>query len=1040
MFVFLLCMTAVFAANTGTMNFYDEDGTAIDHVGVWVFECADSSCSELTGYSDNDAVIYINTGSGNSAVITVGDVSQTTYYIAYVFADATDSYLPHYETFYFTGAGGNIGVLDVTLNKKDVCRSTIQSFSVTNSVEPYMPVIVDVEAALEADTYSAFSFVDDGIYDWGVDDSRYDDWYTSDVDVTLLITKELTIGPYTFQTPVYSDSTEVNIIADGTENVKFTYTPTQEGTYTAKVTTSVQDTQCASTDEQSSSQKYTVVGGNTSEYCYTLVDNLAVYDTYGIAISTPYTGETYTVAVDKISNAVSADGTLTALETMFTSFVLNENSDTDFALSETADMNTDTTSYETYSFSWTPTSVGDNTITVNGAAASCPYSTNNDETDELVIYVEEGSEVSDVFQPEITSCSADPIIAYIGEEIDFDADVSLTTYIYEVFGEMSYLWDFADGSSLSDKESAHSYTAAGIYDATITATHEDGGYDTCNVTVEIIENNVPTISCIFDGTTGYVNNAISLEVSASDSDGIITSYAWDFGDGNVDTTTTGSASNLYNTAGTYVATVVITDDAGATASCNGNIIIEEQPANLELSCALLPTEGSVDEELILNVEGSKDLIAFAWDFGDGNVDTTTTGSMIYSYTKAGTYTIFVEGADANANIASCSHDVTITENSVENEIPEAVCNGPYSSYVGEEITFSAGGSSDIDGIIVTYDWDFGDNTGQIVQNEITAYTYTEAGEYAVTMTVTDDAGETNSCTTTATVDVHSDALILDCSMLPTHAIADYPIAFNVDAEDSDGNIVRFDWDFGDGETESTIGSSTEHIYDSGNFAIRVTVTDDEGNTASCEQNINVAADTPAVAVASATPTSGESTLTVQFSSAGSSGDAPLIYKWSFGDGSGTSTSANPRHDYAKDGTYTAVLQVTDADGDTDTDSVIIIVTDGLDNNARDHYYIDGIAVSNDGIVNAGDTLELYISTKNIAGIDKSAVSFNAVIQELGIYATSGELDIDTGETEAVVLYMDIPADAVTGIYYARITVSDDDVTRIIYRDIVVEQK
>ena len=78
------------------------------------------------------------------------------------------------------------------------------------------------------------------------------------------------------------------------------------------------------------------------------------------------------------------------------------------------------------------------------------------------------------------------------------------------------------------------------------------------------------------------------------------------------------------------------------------------------------------------------------------------------------------------------------------------------------------------------------------------------------------------------------------------------------------------------------------------------------------------------AVILATPSSGPAPLTVTFSSAGSSdpdGD-PITYSWNFGDG-GTSTQANPSHTYGSNGTFTAVLTVTDSNNAFRTDQVTI---------------------------------------------------------------------------------------------------------------------
>jgi glucose/arabinose dehydrogenase len=86
----------------------------------------------------------------------------------------------------------------------------------------------------------------------------------------------------------------------------------------------------------------------------------------------------------------------------------------------------------------------------------------------------------------------------------------------------------------------------------------------------------------------------------------------------------------------------------------------------------------------------------------------------------------------------------------------------------------------------------------------------------------------------------------------------------------------------------------------------------EQNPASIRRIRYTLGNRPPVAVATATPTTGQAPLPVTFSSAGSSDPegAPLSYSWTFGDG-GTSTQANPTHTYQAAGQYVARLTVSD---------------------------------------------------------------------------------------------------------------------------------
>ena len=99
-------------------------------------------------------------------------------------------------------------------------------------------------------------------------------------------------------------------------------------------------------------------------------------------------------------------------------------------------------------------------------------------------------------------------------------------------------------------------------------------------------------------------------------------------------------------------------------------------------------------------------------------------------------------------MASDSTTATITLPA--NQPPVADPNGPYIGTVGSPVQFDGTGSFDPDGgSIVAYDWDFGDgNTGT---GAPPTHTYAVAGTYAVSLTVTDDEGVSDTGTTSATI-------------------------------------------------------------------------------------------------------------------------------------------------------------------------------------------------------------------------------------------------------------------------------------------------
>jgi len=133
--------------------------------------------------------------------------------------------------------------------------------------------------------------------------------------------------------------------------------------------------------------------------------------------------------------------------------------------------------------------------------------------------------------------------------------------------------------------------------------------------------------------------------------------------------------------------------------------------------------------------------------------------------------------------------------------------------------------------------------------------------------------------------------------------------------DTDGTIVSWLWDFGDGQT-STEQNPTHTYTQDGTYTVTLTVTDDNLETDDDTTTADIS-DSDPVADFVASPTSGVEPLTVTFTDQSISWDEIDSWLWDFGDGQ-TSTEQNPTHEYTE-GTYTVSLTIQEADTDSDSE-------------------------------------------------------------------------------------------------------------------------
>ena len=141
--------------------------------------------------------------------------------------------------------------------------------------------------------------------------------------------------------------------------------------------------------------------------------------------------------------------------------------------------------------------------------------------------------------------------------------------------------------------------------------------------------------------------------------------------------------------------------------------------------------------------------------------------------------------------------------------------------------------------IVKYSWNFGN--GGTASGMVAKENFETAGVYTVSLTVTDDAGNTASTTQTVTVGTSSPGgLAANFTFSPTAPLPNDLVNFNASTSTSADPIVNYQWDFGDGATASTASKTTTHAYAVARiYVVTLTIRDSKGRSATTSKNVTL---------------------------------------------------------------------------------------------------------------------------------------------------------------------------------------------------------
>ena len=215
---------------------------------------------------------------------------------------------------------------------------------------------------------------------------------------------------------------------------------------------------------------------------------------------------------------------------------------------------------------------------------------------------------------------------------------------------------------------------------------------------------------------------------------------------------------------------------------------------------------------------------YHWNFGDGS--NSTSKNPIHAYNKTGTFNVTLMVTDEDGMSNSTTKQIIVTNNP---PVPDF-------SYSSNPTTVSAVEFTDKstdDGTIVSWQWNFGDGTTSNEKNP--SHRYNEIGKYTVTLTVTDEDGNTNQISKEVNIKNHPP---VPAFTYPNILRTNETIHFTDGSYDPDGYIVSWQWDFGDGNKSNEKNPSHKYLLP-GTYRVKLSVKDDYGISKSITKNVNV---------------------------------------------------------------------------------------------------------------------------------------------------------------------------------------------------------
>ncbi len=495
----------------------------------------------------------------------------------------------------------------------------------------------------------------------------------------------------------------------------------------------------------------------------------------------------------------------------------------------------------------------------------------------------------------------------------------------DVDGEIaSREWRLGDGTTAEDAVVLHTYDRPGEYLITLRVSDDQGerAIQTRSVT---IASRAPIAAFTRSVERPNAEESVRFDASAShDPDGEVAVYRWDFdGDGTYEQETTDSiVEHAFASGGDYDVGLVVADSNGDASSPFVDPIYVNRPPTAEFQLSAFES-GELAPIRFADLSYDEDgvVTSWAWDFGDGT--TSDAVDPEHAFRENGTYAVSLTVTDDDG-----AQHTTTAEILISNLPPVARLSTERSTRpTGEPFRFDASASIDPspEGSIVEYAWDL-DGDGEYDRTMTVptlCHAYPDDGAYEVRVRLTDDDGAV-AVSDPVSVDVtNRPPRVTRIAWTPTAPTDADEVLLAVTADDADGEIVDWVWDFADGVSVTGSGP-TVRFPDDGRYAVVLTVEDDDGARSDPFSVEVIVENAPPVAKFVTATIDGRCLTFDAHASFDRSPTGEILHiAWDFGDGAscpglpgscGAGDRWSPSHCYSEPGTYTVVLVVIDEQG------------------------------------------------------------------------------------------------------------------------------